>query len=214
MSDSGVISPGQSYGSTGTGVLNTGSTNFNSGSAFDVDLNGTTAGSGYDQLNANGSVMLTGSPVLNLSIGPNFSASAGSMFIIINSSAGVSSGTFSGHAQGTTVTADGAAFTISYIASSSKEVVLTYLGPAGVTFSASTAANGTAMSAVALTGTLTNNSTSVTGLSSTSGLGVGEPVGGPGIPSGTTIATITPNAASSTPEPESDRRRVKKPRVR
>ena len=49
IADSGIVSPGASFGSTGTAILNTGSVTFSSGSAFDVDLNGTTAGSGYDQ---------------------------------------------------------------------------------------------------------------------------------------------------------------------
>ena len=55
VSDSGILSPGQSYGSTSTAILNTGAETFNAGGAFDVDLAGTTAGSGYDQLNVTGS---------------------------------------------------------------------------------------------------------------------------------------------------------------
>jgi hypothetical protein len=42
-----------------------------------------------------------------------------------------------------------------------------------------------------LTGTLTSSSPSVTGLASTVGLSIGQPVSGTGIPSGTTIAAIT-----------------------
>ena len=44
---------------------------FNSGSAFDVDLNGTTAGSGYDQLDVTGNRRRrTPSPRSNLAVGP------------------------------------------------------------------------------------------------------------------------------------------------
>ena len=43
-------------GSAGTGILNTGSVNFSSTAAYNVALNGTTVGSGYDELNATGTV--------------------------------------------------------------------------------------------------------------------------------------------------------------
>ncbi|MGO8897425.1 MAG: autotransporter-associated beta strand repeat-containing protein, partial [Isosphaeraceae bacterium] len=126
VSDSGILSPGQSYGSTGTGILDTATTTFNSGSALDVDLNGTTAGSGFDQLNVTGTTALgSGTSTLNLSVGPNFSASIGATFVIVNTTAGVS-GTFAGLSQGSSILASGQTFTISYLGNSGKEVVLTY----------------------------------------------------------------------------------------
>jgi autotransporter-associated beta strand protein len=147
VSDSGTISPGQSYGSAGTGILDTGNMTFNSGSSFDVDLNGTTAGSGYDQLNVTGSASLgTGASTLNLSIGPDFSASVGATFVIINTTTGVS-GTFSGLSEGSSIVVGGRKFTISYAGNSDNEVVLTYQqSTPTVTFSVNTAAGGTAMS--------------------------------------------------------------------
>src|SRR5262249_34212630 len=82
--NTGIISPGSSYGSTGTGILTTGAVSFASGSAFDVDLNGTTAGTGYDQLKSTGALSLgTTNTTLNLAIGPNFSATQGQTFTII-----------------------------------------------------------------------------------------------------------------------------------
>ncbi len=124
----GVISPGQSYGSTGAGILSTGFATFFSGSSFDVDLNGTAAGSGYDELSVTGSATLgSGTAALNLAIGPNFSAGIGATFNILVTSVGVT-GTFSGLAQGATITADGQVFTISYQGNSGRNVVLTYDG--------------------------------------------------------------------------------------
>ena len=58
VSDSGgTISPGAAM-SAGSGILNTGNVMFSSTAAYNVDLNGTTAGSGYDELNAAGTVAL------------------------------------------------------------------------------------------------------------------------------------------------------------
>ena len=55
-----TISPGD--GATEPGILTAdGDVTLNSVSTLDVALNGTTAGTGYDQLNATGSVSLGGS---------------------------------------------------------------------------------------------------------------------------------------------------------
>ena len=54
----GTVSPG----TPGTAILQSGAATFNAGSSFVVTLNGTTPGSGYDQLNATGAVNLTGNP--------------------------------------------------------------------------------------------------------------------------------------------------------
>ena len=102
---SGIISPGASYGGTGTAVLNTGPVNFNSGSSFNVDLNGTTETTGsdqYDQLNVTGNVTIasTGTiPVLSVSVASGFTPAVGNSFTIIHDTGSVS-GTFSGLAEG------------------------------------------------------------------------------------------------------------------
>ncbi len=63
----GTISPGA--GSAGTGILNSGSVTFSSTAAYNVVLDGTTAGSGYDELDATGAVTIGSSTALNVTLG-------------------------------------------------------------------------------------------------------------------------------------------------
>jgi autotransporter-associated beta strand protein len=111
----GTVSPG----GPGTGILTSGDASFNTGSSFVVALNGTTPGSGYDQLNTSGDVDLSGSPTLTATAG--FAASSGQMFTIITSSGGLF-GTFSGLANNALLTVSGQVFKINY---TSMSVVLT-----------------------------------------------------------------------------------------
>jgi autotransporter-associated beta strand protein len=106
-----------------TGSLTVGSLSLASGSTFNAVLNGTTPGTGYDQVTATGAVNLTGSS-LNLSIGSAFNAPVGSTFdILVNNSGSAITGTFS---QGSTITVDGFTFGISYTGGTSgHDVVLT-----------------------------------------------------------------------------------------
>ncbi len=115
----GTVSPG-----SGPGILNSGNVNWSSGSpTFVVELNGTTAGSGYDQLNVTGTVNLTGA-TLTGTVG--FTPANGSTFTIINNDgADAVTGTFAGLAQGATVTLSGISFTISYTGGTGNDVVLT-----------------------------------------------------------------------------------------
>ena len=55
----GTVNPGTTTAGT-TGTLHTGSVNLQTNSSFAVQLNGTTAGSGHDQLDVTGSVTLAG----------------------------------------------------------------------------------------------------------------------------------------------------------
>ncbi len=117
--DGGTISPGD--GATVTGTLTAdGAVSLASGS-FNVAINGATAGTDYDQLNANGSVNL-GSSTLTGSLG--FTPAAGETFTIIKSTAPIV-GTFNGLPEGASVTIGGVAFTISYAADGGDAVVLT-----------------------------------------------------------------------------------------
>jgi len=87
----GTISPGDSP--TVTGILSAeGNVTLDAGSTFNVALNGSTAGTVYDQLNATGSVNLGGS-TLTGSLG--FTPAAGETFTIIKSTAPIV-GTFAG----------------------------------------------------------------------------------------------------------------------
>ncbi len=115
------ISPGD--GALEPGILTAlGNVTLNSVTNFDVALNGATAGTGYDQLNATGSVSLGGS-TLNATLG--FTPVSGNSFTIIQSTAPIN-GTFAGLAQGASLKIGGVSFTISYTGGSSgDDVVLT-----------------------------------------------------------------------------------------
>ncbi|HLJ94968.1 MAG TPA: Ig-like domain repeat protein [Gemmataceae bacterium] len=103
----GTVSPG----GPGTAILHSGNTAFNPGSTFVVTLNGTTAGTGYSQLNASGNVDLTTNPTLNLTAG--FAANIGDTFTIITSM-GTLTGTFAGLPNNSTIVANGQTFRITY----------------------------------------------------------------------------------------------------
>jgi hypothetical protein len=106
------LSPGATgVGSTAT--LHTGALTLSSGSFYNVDLNGSTAGTGYDQVIAT-SLSIAGA---NLAISVGGPLNIGDqLFIADNTGASAVTGTFSGLAQGATVTSGMDAFTISYIA--------------------------------------------------------------------------------------------------
>jgi fibronectin-binding autotransporter adhesin len=106
-------------GSTTTAILSTGNVTFASGSNVNVLINGTTAGSGYDQLNATGTVALNGA-TLNVSLGTMTVADGSSLTIIKATSV---TGTFENlPASGDTITVGGETFQITY---NSNSVVLT-----------------------------------------------------------------------------------------
>jgi autotransporter-associated beta strand protein len=113
----GAVSPG----GPGTAVLQTDETAFNAGSSLVVKLNGTTPGSGYDQLNAVGPVALTADAVLATTAG--FQSSSGDSFTILQSSSRIT-GTFRGLADNSTLTISGQLFRIHYTPNS---VILTRL---------------------------------------------------------------------------------------
>jgi autotransporter-associated beta strand protein len=92
---------------------------------FQVRLNSSTVGSGYDQLTVSGTtVSLNGS--LDLVCGPNLAP--GSTFTILNkTSAGLITGTFAGKANNSTFTDDGYTFRINYTLGDGNDVVLTLI---------------------------------------------------------------------------------------
>jgi hypothetical protein len=119
----GNLAPGGSIGQLfcENGVTLTAGANFN------LELNGTTAGTGYDQLIVDGSLDL-GSANLNPNLG--FSPSNGDTFTIIDYvSLGAVTGTFNGLAEGATFTSGGTLFRITYVGGDGNDVVLTALGP-------------------------------------------------------------------------------------
>ena len=72
-----TVAPG---GATGSAILSTGTISFVSGSTFHANINGTTAGSGYDQLNVTGAVNLNGA---TLAIAGSLVPTGGSTFVLI-----------------------------------------------------------------------------------------------------------------------------------
>jgi uncharacterized repeat protein (TIGR01451 family) len=115
----GTVAPGQS----GPGIFSSGNVNWSSGSpAFAIELNGTTAGSGYDQLSVTGTVNLSGA---TLSGTMGFTPPTGTTFTIINNDgADAIVGTFAGLPEGSTVVLSGQSFIISYIGGTGNDVVL------------------------------------------------------------------------------------------
>jgi len=117
------IAPGN--GGNTTAILNTGALTLASGSNFLVDINGTTAGTQYDQLNVTGLVTLTGS---NLVITVGGTITVGQQLTIINNDGSDAVvGMFAGLPEGATVTAGGDTFSITYTGGTGNDVVLTPL---------------------------------------------------------------------------------------
>ena len=118
--DTGVIAPGN-----GLGILTC--SNFNVGlfddGVLQIELNGTTPGSGYDQLNVHGLVKLTGI-TLNASLG--FASAVGQQFVIINNDFfDLVGDTFNGLPQDASLYIGGEQFTINYTGGTGNDVVLT-----------------------------------------------------------------------------------------
>ena len=99
--------------SGGLGILNSGSVTFSSTAAYNVVLDGTTAGSGYDELDATGTVTIGASTALNVTLGTGFTPAVGNTFAIIVSPNAIS-GTFASLPEGATYTVGGASFQVSY----------------------------------------------------------------------------------------------------
>jgi uncharacterized repeat protein (TIGR01451 family) len=121
----GAIAPGIT--GIGTGILATGNLTLSAPSAVNVDLNGTTIGTGYDQIDVTGTVSLGGA-TLHVALGfvpPSFST----FTIINNDSTDAVTGTFAGLPQGGRLTVGGVSFSISYTGGSGNDVVLTALPP-------------------------------------------------------------------------------------
>lgn len=118
VASGGKLTPGNSPGQISTGNLT-----LSSGSTTSFELNGTTAGTQYDQINVTGTVDVSGA---NLSTNVGFTPSRGDSFaLILNDGSDAVTGTFSGLAEGATFTAGGRIFQISYTAGDGNDIVLT-----------------------------------------------------------------------------------------
>lgn len=109
INGTGVLAPGSS-----PGQLRTGNLTISSGSDLEIELNGTTAGSGYDQVDVVGTVSINGADLI-ASLGGGYSPTIGDkLFIINNDGVDAVTGTFAGLGEGATVNISGVPFTISY----------------------------------------------------------------------------------------------------
>ena len=111
----------------GTGILTvSGDLTFSTGGvkSLKVDLKGTTAGSGYDQVNVTGGLVKLGTGN-NLEVTLGFTPTAGDLFVIINNDgADLVQGTFAAKAEGSFFTVGTTTFAISYQGGDGNDVVL------------------------------------------------------------------------------------------
>ena len=114
LSSTGRIKPG----SGGPGKLTTGNIVFNSGSVFDVQLNGAS----YSQLAVNGTVNLGGATLQATASGPNVGLP---YRIIDNLGGGDITGTFAGYAEGDPLVVGTNHFIVSYKGGTGNDVTLT-----------------------------------------------------------------------------------------
>lgn len=114
----GTVAPGHS-----PGCLNTG--NLIEGGTYNVEIGGTTACTGYDQLKVTGTVDLTNG-TLNTSLYGGFTPSAGQTYTIIdNDSTDAVTGNFTNLPEGATFTVSGYVFQVTYKGGDGNDVVLT-----------------------------------------------------------------------------------------
>lgn len=116
----GIIAPG-----TGTGILTVnGNVALSTGAILTMELNGTTAGSGYDRVKVVGSVNLSG---VQLLVTRGYAPTVGDSFIIVdNNATDAVVGTFAGLPEGANFDIGGCTASISYHGgSSNNDIVLT-----------------------------------------------------------------------------------------
>jgi autotransporter-associated beta strand protein len=194
----GTLSPGVVSG--GSGILNSGNVSFATTSAYSVNLDGTTPGSGYDQLNATGTVTLGPFAILEVTTSAGFAPAVGSTFVIIQSTNAIS-GTFPAFPEGAIDVVGGLSFQVSY---KNDDVTLTYVAATATTLGSSLNASIYGQS-VTFTATVSNISGSggaptgsVEFYNGSNALGAGTTLNGSGT-SATSTFTISTLAAGSYP---------------
>ena len=93
-----------------------------------ITINGTTPGTGYDQIDVNGGIILTNS-VLSVTMPNSFTPPSGSSYVIINNvhPNDLTTGNFIGLPEGSTITVNGFQFKITYVGGDGNDVVLNYV---------------------------------------------------------------------------------------
>jgi len=124
VSNGGMLAPGHSPGCLTV-------SNLTLNGSYQAQLGGTTACSGYDQTSVSGTTTLTGGS-LDVEMYNSFAPATGQQFTIINNtSANPITGTFTSLPEGSTFTAGGATFKISYVGGDGNDVVITVLSGPG-----------------------------------------------------------------------------------
>ena len=108
--DGGTLAPG-----AGIGRINTAALTMSVGSALSIELGGTVAGTSYDQVSTTGALTLGGVPSVTLANG-FFPVVGNRFFVMLNDANDNISGTFDLLAEGSTFTADGITYAVSYVA--------------------------------------------------------------------------------------------------
>ena len=126
VSQGGIVAPGHSPGCL------TVSGNYNQIGTYQAEIGGTTACSGYDQLDVTGTVTLDDGNTpptqgtLQVSLVSGFTPKAGQTFEIINNEGSSAvKDTYSGLPEGSEITVSGYVFKISYVGGTGNDVVLT-----------------------------------------------------------------------------------------
>lgn len=130
VKDTATVSPGLLAASTA--APSSGTVTLGPSTTFQVQLNGSLAGSGYDQLNVTGAVTLSGTTLAVTKLTSFIPPNGGSLVLINNDGSDPVIGTFAGLAEGATVTLGGVPLTISYQGGTGNDVVLTALPPTAV----------------------------------------------------------------------------------
>lgn len=140
VQNGGTLSPGNS--GAGTLTVN-GNLTLDAGSTLALDINGASAGTGYDQVVVNGSVDVSGA---TLTVNHGYAAGNGEIYkVILNDAADAITGTFSGLSEGSTFNAagNGTQLTTSYAGDTGNDLTLTAPNAPTVTSVSSSTANGT-----------------------------------------------------------------------
>lgn len=119
ISQGGTVAPGHSPGCLSSG-------NYSQSGVYQAEIGGTTACSGYDQLQVTGTVNLDSSSTLEAPLYGGFKPAVGQSYTIIsNDGTDAVTGTFSGLAEGASYTNDGVTYTVTYKGGDGNDVVLT-----------------------------------------------------------------------------------------
>lgn len=140
VQNGGTLSPG----SSGAGTLTVnGNLTLDFGSTLALDINGATAGTGYDRVVVNGVVDVSGA---TLAVNHGYAAGSGDSYtVIVNDAADAVVGTFSGISEGGkfNTAGNGTELTTSYIGGTGNDLTLTAPIAPTITNVSSSTANGT-----------------------------------------------------------------------